>query len=188
MGFSEVADLDCTKTTALGGKDKKTGKTNPTKIEGYYIGTKKVESAKSKTGFASLHVFETPNGNVGVWGKTNLDQKMLSVTPGVMTRVSYVGMVETKNNPMYKYKVEVDAGNIIDAGVATQEGIDSQESSYASGDDESSVAEGYEEEPEVLDEVAPTRAKPPVRAAATPSPAQQARVQALLASRPNKAS
>lgn len=181
MGYSEVADLSCEKSVALGGSHK--GKANPTKLEGYYIGTKNVKSLKSKTGLAALHIFKTATGNVGVWGKTDLDQKMLSVSPGVMTRISFVGMVETKNNPMYKYKVEVDQANLIDIASAIEESGDSEESSYSNGE------ESYEEaeEPEAYDEPAPARARPPVRAASVPSAEAQAKTRALLAGR-NKAS
>lgn len=180
MGFTELADLDCTVTTALGGRDKKNNKNNPTQIEGYYIGSRQVASPKSKTGFAALHVFQTEEGNVGVWGKTNLDQKMKQVTPGSMTRVTFTGMMETKNNPMYKYKVEVDSSNTIDvsSAVPVKDSYESDDSYSDESLDESSAEEAVEY-------VAP---KAPKQAAKTPSAEQQARVKALLNGTRNKAS
>lgn len=185
--WTEQADLDCTKTTALGGTDKKSGKKNPTQLEGYYIGTRKVESAKSKNGFASLHIFQTKTGNVGVWGKTNLDQKMTGVAPGTMTRVSFVGMVETKNNPMYKYKVEVDKENTIE--VVGQSNEAEEAGSYESeSSDESANNEEYEavsddlyaEDEEALDVLAATRTNvAPIKAPA-PTAALQKRAQEIL--------
>lgn len=117
MAFKPLADLDASTTTAIGGVNKETGKKNPTSIEGYFVGTRQVPSRKAKSGFCSLHILQTAQGNVGVWGKTNLDQKIPSVLPGQMIRISFVGMVETPNNPMYKYKVEVDADNTIEVNL-----------------------------------------------------------------------
>lgn len=122
MPFKQLADLDASTCTAIGGVDKQTGKKNPTSIEGYYIGTRQVPSKKSKTGLAALHILQTKTGNVGVWGKTNLDQKMPAVIPGQLIRISFVGMVETPNNPMYKYKVEVDADSTIEVNLADNAG------------------------------------------------------------------
>lgn len=185
MAFQEVADLDCSTTTALGGTDKKSGKKNPTSIEGYYVGTRQVVSPKSKTGFAALHVFQTKTGNVGVWGKTNLDAKMLTVKPGAMARVEFTGMVETKNNPMYKYRVQVDLDNVIDVASAdnsiqgdsdTDSFVDNDGGEYGAGASESDI--GTEEAP--LDEPPVTRATRPATPAATPSAQRIAEVQARL--------
>lgn len=113
MAFKELVSLDTDVTTALGGTDRKTGKKNPTSAEGFYLGSKKVEGKK---GESSLHVFQTPKGNLGIWGKTDMDQKLKTVTPGTMTRVTFEKMVPTKNGDMYKYRVEVDAEHTIDVG------------------------------------------------------------------------
>lgn len=159
MGFQEIADLDCSTTISLGGKDRKTGRANPTSIEGYFIGTRKVESNKAKDGYSSLHVFQTAEGNVGVWGKTNLNQKLAGVKPGVMTRATFVGMVETRNNPMYKYKVEVDAGNAVEvAGVEA----DAEYGSTQSFDEGSDDTDLFDSEP-ALDEPAPARPTAPAK-------------------------
>lgn len=113
MSFKEISSLDADVTIRLGGIDKKTRKENPTTIEGYFLGTREVNSTKSKSGKASLHVVQTAKGNVAVWGKTDMDRKLAAVNPGTMARISFDRMVPTPNGDMYKYKVEVDNDNTI---------------------------------------------------------------------------
>lgn len=194
MGFQDIADLDCQVTTAIGGVDKKSGKNNPKTIEGFYIGTRQVPSKKTKSGFAALHVLQTEKGNVGVWGKTNLDQKMTAVKAGQLIRISFTGMVETKNNPMYKYRVQVDPSQTID--VATGDDAVADADAYNDeGDgayDDTAVGAddaGYEPEAELGEEEAPLDEAPvsrpvaPPRRASAPDAARAAKVQALLKSR-----
>jgi len=114
MAFKTVSALDADTTISLGGMNKKTGKKNPTQVEGYYLGKKEVDSPKAKTGKAYLYIFQTSAGNVGVWGKTNLDRKMSQAVVGQMTRVSQSGTQETKNGPMYLYSVTQDDENTIE--------------------------------------------------------------------------
>lgn len=119
MGFTQVQDLDASETTALGGKNKQTGKANPTAAEGYFLGSKSVESVRSKTGTCFLHILQTSEGNLGVWGKTDLDRKMKNVKPGTMVRITQNGMLEIPGkNPMYKFKVEVDLDNTIEVNLS----------------------------------------------------------------------
>lgn len=182
MGFQDIADLDCQVTVALGGINKKSGKKNPTSVEGFYIGTRQVPSPKSKTGYAALHVFQTNSGNTGVWGKTNLDQKMTAVKAGQLCRVEFVGMVETKNNPMYKYRVQVDPSQTIDVATAEPTASDDDnnaEDFIGSGDAYEPEAEVGEDEP-ALDEAPPVRQATPPRQAFKPDANKTA---ALLASR-----
>lgn len=190
MAFTEVVSLDCDTAIQLGGKDRKTGKANPTRIEGYYVGSKKIASPKSKTGFSSLHVFQTSKGAVGVWGKTDLDRKLASAQLGAMTRVTYTGMKETKNNPMYVYKVEVDSENTIDVSSAatgdsadedSAENLFGNETSEATYEDAEETDPGEEEA--LPDEVPPARATAPRLPAQAPSAERQARVKALLGAR-----
>lgn len=182
MAFVEITDLNCEVTTALGGRNKTTGKANPTKIEGYFLGSKSVESRKAKTGFAKLHIFKTEDGNVGVWGKTDLDRKLSSAVPGTMIRVTQNGMVPTPNGEMYKYKVEVDSANTLEGytytpAAASVSSYEESADSYTSTD----TAEAFSaDEEEILDEVAPAKAVAPKRVATTPDAARQAKVQALL--------
>lgn len=171
MAFKQVSDLSTNNAIALGGTNRKTNKANPTTITGYFLGSKEVESPKSKTGKAKLHVFQTEEGSVGVWGKTDLDSKMQNVPAGALTRVTFTGMQETKNNPMYKYKVEVDSDNTIDVAPT-------ETSSYESTDDEPYSVASYEDD--VDQEPTPAPITAPRNPAQTPSPAQKARVDAIL--------
>jgi hypothetical protein len=134
MAFTKLVQLDAddSKTFALGGINKKTGKANPKQAEGYYLGHRIVANKK---GDSKLHHFETANGVVAVWGKTNLDRQLNDGLIGVMTRVTFTGMKETQNNPMYTFSVEVDRDNTSDtAGLGINE--PSEEPQDAFSDDE----------------------------------------------------
>lgn len=120
MAFTEVQSLDADTTVSIGGRNKKTNKPNPTNAEGYFLGTRMVKSPKAKSGEAAIHFLQTPKGNLGVWGKTDMDRKLKTVTPGTMIRISFDKMVGTPNGDMYKFKVEVDASNTIDVADLTQ--------------------------------------------------------------------
>lgn len=172
MAFKQVADLDADKTTALGGFNKSTGKPNPKQVEGYYLGVREVENKK---GTANLYFLQTPEGNLGVWGKTDLNKKMKAVPPGAMVRLTHTGMLTTKNGDMYKYKVEVDADNSIDVSMIAGASDSSDDSE--SQDDESTGygAESDEEEQEYT----------PPPAAARPNNSAS-KVQELLAKRNKK--
>lgn len=151
MAFKEINSLETEQTISLGGTNKKTGKQNPTRIEGYYLGNRKIEDNKKKSGVTYIHVFQTPKGNVGVWGKTDLDRKLSGVTPGTMTRVSFVGMAPTKNGEMYKYKAEIDADNVIEvvgAPVVGQD-VDTEETGYSDEIVESGTFEDEDEAQEI---------------------------------------
>lgn len=171
MGFQEITSLDAEMTIAIGGMNKKTGKKNPTSIEGYYLGKREVESKKSKTGKAFVYYFQTSKGNVGVWGKTDLDRKMESATPGTMLRVSHTGMLATPNGEMYKFKVEFDPSNTITVAGSNE----------ASGGYEEEEAPGFDSDEELdsydSDEAPAYKAPTPALSASD----RQAKVQALLA-------
>lgn len=142
MAYKEVSTLDADTTVALGGTNRKTNKANPTKVEGYYLGSRTVEGKK---GPSTIHFLQTPKGNLGVWGKTDLDRKLGQVAPGTMIRASFVGMTPTPKGDMYKFKVEIDKDNTIEApeaqGDTTQlNAADDEEDTggyEASSDDES---------------------------------------------------
>jgi hypothetical protein len=111
MGFTEVASLDADVTVALGKINKETGKPYPKSAEGYYLGSRKVESAR---GDSYLHFLQTSKGNLGIWGTTDLNRKIGAVKPGTMVRINSTGKKPTPNGDMYTYKVEQDSSNIID--------------------------------------------------------------------------
>lgn len=197
MAFEEVKTVDCSSTISLGGFNKKTKKANPTRFEGYYIGSKTVPNKLARSGEAYLHVFQTAKGNVGVWGKSDLDRKITAVQPGLMVRVTMTGTVPTdKGNDMYVYKVEADKSNTIDVSGL----VDANEGAADSTDDEAELNEYttasddgiYEEEAsadadeEALDELPPARPAAPKKAASAPDAARQAKMKALLEGRTRK--
>ncbi len=187
MAFKELMSLDADTTISLGGIDRKTNKPNPKTIEGYFIGTKLIASSKAKDGFSRLHILQTAKGNVGVWGKTNLNQKLQTVTPGVMIRITQNGKQNTPNGEMYLYKVEHDESNIVDVDLAPKnKAVVSDEPVEAS----TAVDDDFEEtdldvEAAYEDEVPYTPPTAPKKAVATPDAERAARVQALLKSRSN---
>jgi hypothetical protein len=140
MAFKPVADLSTDSAIALGGFNKKLRKDNPTTVTGYFLGSKEIDSPMSKTGKAFLHVFQTAQGNLGVWGKTDMDRKLRAATVGAMTRVTYTGQQEIKGkNPMYKYSVEVDADDVIEVTASTGASDTSDNSDDYSQDSEDDV-------------------------------------------------
>lgn len=140
MAFKTIASLDADQTISIGGYNKKERKENPISIEGYFLGSRKIASQKDKKGYSFIHVFQTLKGNVGVWGKTALDDKLAQVIPGTMTQVNFTGMKPTKNGEMYTFKVAVDTDNTIEVNLqdelprsATHNGFSNVEDS--DGDD-----------------------------------------------------
>lgn len=186
MPFKTVADLDCETTVTLGGFDKKTRKDNPTSYQGFYIGAKTIES---KLGPSKLHIFQNEEGgNTGIWGKRNMDSKLQAVTPGHLTRVTFVGEVDTgKGNPMKKFRVETDTTSFIEvAKFENTEEADSGDSDYnsASADDDVGLQEGdLDSDDSAPDETPPARAQPPKTAAKPPSAQAQQSVRDLIAKR-----
>lgn len=159
MAFKEVTDLNADVVISLGGTNKKTGKKNPINIEGYYLGRREVEDRKKKSGVGYIYFFQTPKGNVGVWGKTDLDRKMLTAKTGTMMRITSTGTRPTPNGDMYIYRVEVDSENTIEVlseetnfSAASEEADDS----FEAADEEESYSAPA---PSVVDEAAARRAK-----------------------------
>lgn len=113
MAYETLPDLSAGVTISLGGVDKKTGKKNPTEVEGYYLGSRQTETKK---GPATLHFFQGSKGNVGVWGKTDMNKQLANARVGAMTKVSYTGMVATSKGEMYKYQAQQDRSRTIEVG------------------------------------------------------------------------
>lgn len=180
MGFKERPSLDTDNTVTIGGVNEKTGKPNPKSIEGYFLGTKITGPNKyNRSKMNKLHVLQTEDGNVGVWGKTNMDQKLAGVTPGTMIRITFTGEKDVgKGNPMLCYKVEEDTENTIEVGTLDS-GLSSEEEETYEPEDETDP----EDEEPTVDEVPPARAQAPKKAAQTPSAERQAKVKSLLGGR-----
>lgn len=174
MAFKTVTSLDADTTISLGGFNKKTRKDNPNSVEGYYLGSRKVDSKKSTNGFAYIHFLQTPTGNLGVWGKTDLDRKLVTVTPGTMIRATHTGMQATPKGEMYKYKVETDDENTIEVNLAEQQ-QDNSSSKNDSDEDNSAIANAgaSDEYDDEVDEDA-------IQQAALIAAEKKAKVQALL--------
>jgi hypothetical protein len=132
MSYKKIQSLDADKTTAVGGRDKKTGKTNPNQVEGYYLGKRVVTGAR---GDSNLHFLQTAQGNLGVWGKTDMDRKLSSAQIGAITRITHVGMTKTPNGDMYRYDVEQDPDNVIDVSSLAPSESSSSEEEFDGGDD-----------------------------------------------------
>jgi len=165
MGFKEVTSLDADTIISIGKTDKKTGKKFPTSAEGYYVGSRPVESKRGKS---NLHFLQTSKGNLGVWGTTDLDRKLAQVTLGNMVRITSTGTRPTPNGDMYVYKVESDSSNSIEVNTAPAA------NNYTDDDNESDdTTSSYDtDDSNDTDEVPLVASKPSMSA--------QARVQELL--------
>ena len=111
MAFKEVTSLDADLVVAIGKPTKKGQPENPDQAEGYYLGKRLVEN---KRGSSQLHVLQTAEGNLGIWGTTDMNRKLASVTVGTMVRITANGTKSTKNGDMYMYRVESDPDNTIE--------------------------------------------------------------------------
>lgn len=158
MAYKKITDLHADVTITLGGLNKKLGKQNPTKVEGFFIGTKDIPDTKKKSGISTLYYFQTPKGVVGVWGKTDMDRKMKQATLGLMTLVTQTGMQDTPNGPMYKFEVAQDDSLATEvAQLATEE---QEEVATTANFNEEDDADLYDDE-QAVDEVPLERPKAP---------------------------
>jgi hypothetical protein len=113
-----------------------------------------------------------------------MDQKLTTVIPGQLTRVTFTGMQKVPGRKdMYKYKIEVDSGNTIDVGglsTAPQETAEEGEpaETYEDPDadlenfdpnDESLDETDIDVEEEQLDAAPPARPIPPKKPATNPN-------------------
>lgn len=177
MAYEQISDLNADVTVSLGGMNKKTGKVNPTKIEGYYLGKKEVEDKKKKSGVSYIYILQTAKGNVGVWGKTDLDRKMSQASVGLMTLMDQNGMQDTPNGPMYKYKVAQDKQNSISVASQDAEQYEAPVADSTFSNEEDEVIGTYDE-----DELSePTPPRPVAPRAPQSAVANQSRAAALLA-------
>lgn len=177
MAYKEKLQLSTDKTITIGGASAD-GKPNPTKIEGFYLGAKTVDS---DFGPGKLHIFQTAEGNVGVWGKTHLNGLLSPDLTGTMVLVTFAGMKAPSKKgrrPSYSYKVQYNSENTIDVTglAATQETEQVSDNEYYddNGSDDSDTDVDY-------DTAVTKAATPPAKAATAPSAERQAKVRALLA-------
>lgn len=176
MAYETKASLNADVTVVLGGKDKKTGKTNPTSIEGYFLGNR--ITPDKGLGEGVLHIFQTENGNVGVWGKTSSKALLTDNHVGQMCLLSFTGMSTPKpgRQAAYQYKLQFDKGNTIDTSGLDVNASDESEPDFGNVDETDIDDSGNEEVYEA----------PVQRAAAPKSPArpnnaeQRAKINALI--------
>lgn len=118
MGYEKLSDV---KPVALGGVDKKSGKRNPTELEGYYIRREEKPNKFNPGKPQSFYVFETKEGQVGLFGKAGIDREMKKASIGVMTKVIDTGkLLDTgKGNPMRVFEVFQDSANRIEVSEET---------------------------------------------------------------------
>jgi len=158
----------------LGGLNKKTGKPNPTQIEGYYLRQESRPDKFNPSTPQAFYVFLTPEGELGVYGKkAGIRTAMKKATPGVMTKlVATDEVLDTgKGNPMKVFKIYGDKNNTIDLTNYTSASVSTE---YQDMEDTS----GDVEEDDVLPP--PPAPKAPV----TPrSPASIQQTRAFLKSR-----
>jgi hypothetical protein len=182
MAYERVLDLECDTTVSLGGRNKKTGKANPTEVEGYYLGSKEVANKMSKNGKSSLYIFETSNGKIGVWGKTHLDKLMSRAPIGAMTKVVQSGTTRLPTGDMYKFTLDIDRTNTIELGSQTSESGSTVSLEDGMAHTEETMEDDSEEN-EYQDEMVVEQPTAPARPSVAASPEQQARARALLSSR-----
>jgi hypothetical protein len=158
-----------TLTINIGGFDKTTRKDNPTQIEGFYLGAREIFSrAFNKTDL--IHTFQTATGEVGVWGKTDLNKQLKTTVPGTMVLVKYLGLERLKSgNSMHSYEVYEDSDNCIEVVTTPQESYDAQE-----------IEEEVEEEAVYVAPKAPAKPTP------SPSAVRQSSTLDLLSKARNK--
>lgn len=185
MAYETKSTLSADNTIKLGGKDSKTNKANPTFVEGYYLGAKNTETTY---GEGKLHIFQTAKGNVGVWGKTNMDRLLTSDHVGQMCLLTFTGMGQAQKgrNAPYNYKLQFDRANTVDVSNIDLSATDESEPDYNDEPLEETAVEDdtadYVSEPVVT-----ARAATPRQPARTPNAEQQAKVRALLAGKAKSA-
>lgn len=152
MAFQKVRVLEADSTISLGKTDPKTGNKYPTSVEGYYLGTKKVQT---DNGESTIHHFETQSGVVGVWGTTKLNSGLSQVTLGNMTRATFVGLGKpTKGRqPARLFDIQQDPDNSIDVLPSS-----SMTSQYDDGDNDNSYEDQSLDEDDSMDKNAAQQA------------------------------
>lgn len=172
MGYKAVSDLSTDTVVKLGGIDGKTNKPNPTRMEGYFIGSREV---KSENGTSIIHIFQTPKGNEGVWGTADLNSKLAQVTPGTMTLVKYKEKRKLSGGKTkHVYDVMHDDDNTIEVSAPKDNVVSSDPDEQYAADTSSNYSEVDESEDDSQnDELAEIEEQFAAKA-------RQAKIQALL--------
>lgn len=193
MGYELLGDV---KTVTLGGVNKTTGKKNPTELEGYYLRVEGRPNKFNKDKPQNFYVFQTKEGEVGLYGKAGLDREMKKAVAGRMTKVINTGKtVDTgMGNPMIVFQVMQDRSNTINVDEFNPPTPTQSAGEHSDDDGEGGWAPSGEDEledityEEVGEDIPPPRATAPRQPASAPSADRQARVQALLSKGRSKTS
>ncbi len=139
MAYKKIADLSAESTVKIGGVNTKTGVKNPTEIEGYYLGSKVIQTSN---GESRVHTFKTPKGNIGVWGTKELNDKLGQVTPGTMTLVEYGGKKNLKGGKtLHTYEVSQDDSNVLEFSAANSDDDETNDGTSEGNFDEEDAAQ-----------------------------------------------
>lgn len=107
MAYQKLTDLGTDQVFALG-----IGEGKLSRIEGYYLGARSVTTSN---GESNIHVFQTPKGNVGVWGTKKLNDNLGGNNRGVMTLIEYKGKIKLQGGKtQHTYEFMVDPDNTIE--------------------------------------------------------------------------
>lgn len=164
MAFQDFSNPRPEKWVTLGGRNKETGKPNPTTAKGYYLGSFESQNKFNKDKKNTNLVLMTPQGLLGLTApshlvkkikenETNLAKRNIDAR-GLMVEISFVGEQDVgKGNPMKLFKVGFDPENrgSSELTLLTEEsetGSD-EESDYVGPDSYDQVAEQEEEQPVV---------------------------------------
>lgn len=187
MAYEEIGNVP---TVVLGGVDKKTGKKNPTQIEGYLLRVEPRPNKFNPDKPQNYYVFRTKDGDKGVYAKAGIDRELKNARYGRMTLLIDTGKtLDTgKGNPMRVFKAQQDPDNNIalseDDKVQGYSNpgepeIDDTDADLQAGADDAGDSDLDGDAP-APDEQQVQRPRPPVRAAQPPSADRQKRVQDLL--------
>jgi hypothetical protein len=115
MARKQVVVTDFNRFVKIGGLNDD-GTPRETKFAGYLMGYEKragkylSEDGTPKT--QNLYRFQTPEGEVGMYGSTDLDKQLTTIPPGSMVWIEYKGKKPTKSGrKMDSYLVEFDDDN-----------------------------------------------------------------------------
>ena len=143
MAFKEIQSLQAETTVQLGN-----GPNQAESIEGYYLGYKEVDNDLNPTEPAKLHIFSIEGKNVGVWGKSIMNNKLASVPApsnpnktsdvAYLTTVTFLGLkpsYKKGRHPAKNFSVGYDDQNFIS--------VSTLESGISTGEDNSIDAEDF---------------------------------------------
>ncbi len=106
MALQKKLDLSTDQVMALGQGEGKVGE-----VKGYYLGSRTVATAN---GDSTIHVFQTPKGNVGVWGTAKLNSNLGASDLGVYQEIYYKGKIKIKGGKtQHTYDFNNDPENTI---------------------------------------------------------------------------